>query len=451
MSRSKALMLAVTLAGTTLSAWAQTSELDDVIITNPRWLEADTLSDAAEFDLDQARALRLPNFRIEGNQSVLDDTITTDRNGTFDIRRDPRSAALVLEVPLYTSGVLSGRIATATAGLSARQAAMDAIRQDILFDYIRATSNVVQARRSLSVRIATERVLLKRLAEARARLASGLATETELSLARERVEGARAESVRAQGLVRSSEAVYWEIADKPPAAALSLPRISQFGALPSSLPEAIDTALRNNPDLRISSAQIARADGLIRTARGQRGPQVSLRGQAAYADEELFGTTVGQVERVGAFVDARWTVFDFGALKARENAERSRKQALTHNQDALRRRIRREVVERWNERESAIQQVVRREAQLAAAELSLEGLSLEASAGRRLRVDVLDAERDVSDTRVALSQARANILVAEAGLLALLGRLSEVPSNGTGSSVTGKALESIAITDNLDQ
>ena len=57
-----------------------------------------------------------------------------------------------------------------------------------------------------------------------------------------------------------------------------------------------------------------------------------------------------------------------------------------------------------------------------AAALSLEGVRAENSVGNRTILDILDAERELLQTRVRLETARRNAYVAGFSLLAAMGR-----------------------------
>ena len=66
------------------------------------------------------------------------------------------------------------------------------------------------------------------------------------------------------------------------------------------------------------------------------------------------------------------------------------------------------------------------EQQVAANELAFEGVEQEAAVGQRTTLDVLNAEQELLDARLALITANRDVLVAEYALLRAAGRLNLV-------------------------
>jgi outer membrane protein len=63
-------------------------------------------------------------------------------------------------------------------------------------------------------------------------------------------------------------------------------------------------------------------------------------------------------------------------------------------------------------------------AQIRAAEIALDGVQREAVVGSRTTLDVLNAEQELLNARVALVRALANVITASHNLAAAVGRLT---------------------------
>jgi outer membrane protein TolC len=88
------------------------------------------------------------------------------------------------------------------------------------------------------------------------------------------------------------------------------------------------------------------------------------------------------------------------------------------------RSVREEVVRTWNIFVSSAETIRSLEAQVAANELALEGVSQEALAGTRTTLDMLDAERELVLSQVNLANARRDRVIAAFQLIATTGRLT---------------------------
>ena len=78
----------------------------------------------------------------------------------------------------------------------------------------------------------------------------------------------------------------------------------------------------------------------------------------------------------------------------------------------------------WGQLEAAKAQIDATKAQVAAAEIALNGVREEARVGQRTTLDVLNAQQELVNARVALVTAQRDRVVASYTLLSAVGRLS---------------------------
>ena len=78
----------------------------------------------------------------------------------------------------------------------------------------------------------------------------------------------------------------------------------------------------------------------------------------------------------------------------------------------------------WGQLEAAKAQIEATQAQVSAAEIALNGVREEARVGQRTTLDVLNAQQELVNARVALVTAQRDRVVASYTLLAASGRLS---------------------------
>jgi len=82
------------------------------------------------------------------------------------------------------------------------------------------------------------------------------------------------------------------------------------------------------------------------------------------------------------------------------------------------------TVQAWGQLEAAKAQILATQAQVLAAETALNGVREEARVGQRTTLDVLNAQQELVNARVALVSAQRDRVVASFALLAATGRLS---------------------------
>ncbi|HXW63761.1 MAG TPA: TolC family protein, partial [Burkholderiaceae bacterium] len=94
------------------------------------------------------------------------------------------------------------------------------------------------------------------------------------------------------------------------------------------------------------------------------------------------------------------------------------------NLDINRDQARATVVQSWGQLDAAKAQIEATKAQVNAAEIALNGVREEARVGQRTTLDVLNAQQELVNARVALVTAQHDRVVASYTLLAAVGGLS---------------------------
>ena len=92
--------------------------------------------------------------------------------------------------------------------------------------------------------------------------------------------------------------------------------------------------------------------------------------------------------------------------------------------DTSRDQARQTVVQSWGLLEAAKGNIQATQSQVQAAEVALNGVREEARVGQRTTLDVLNAQQELVNARVALVGAQRDRVVASYTLLAAVGRLS---------------------------
>src|SRR5262249_29267286 len=94
------------------------------------------------------------------------------------------------------------------------------------------------------------------------------------------------------------------------------------------------------------------------------------------------------------------------------------------NLDTARDQVQANVVQSWGQLEAAKAQIQATTAQVNAAEIALNGVREEARVGQRTTLDVLNAQQELVNARVALVTAQRDRVVASYSLLTAVGGLS---------------------------
>jgi outer membrane protein len=131
-------------------------------------------------------------------------------------------------------------------------------------------------------------------------------------------------------------------------------------------------------------------------------------------------------------------------------AVRQAKETLSQRRidlDTQRDQVQQTLVQSWGQLEAAKAQIQATQAQVNATEIALNGVREEARVGQRTTLDVLNAQQELVNARVALVTAQRDRVVASFSLLSAAGRLS-VQVLGLGVPVYDPAVHYHQVRDN---
>lgn len=339
-------------------------------------------------------------------------------------------ATITASQPLYTGGRVSAAVRAAEAQVRAGRETLRAQEATILQQVIGAYLDVRRDTDIVDIRRSNMEVIRVQLDETTARFKAGLLTRTDVATVSAQYAQSRAALAAAEGQLRSTRAAYLAVIGRPPG---SLAAETPLPGAPKSLDEAFDLAEARNPSLLAASlteqADLAR----IAQARAARMPTVSAsasfsRGAAigAYPDNNdqsnlAAGITVSQPLFSGGLVSSQ-----IRAALEQDNADR---QAL----EQARRSTVQAVSVAWNQIMSARAALVASREQKEAAALAFEGVQTEFRAGLRTELEYVQAQQGVRDAELSVVNARHDAFVADAALLAAVGRL-DMASLGIGGA-----------------
>lgn len=378
-------------------------------------LEAARLSArAADEGRAQARANYLPQVDVTG-------TIGTRESRTGGVDNpdtEPTTVGVVASQALYTGGFRGAQGRLARANVEGAREVLRGTEQDVLLAVIAAYVDVRRDEEIVRIRQSNVEVLGRQEEEASARFEVGDITRTDVAQSGARLAGARSGLSTAESSLEASRARYGALVGQAPQA-LEAPPPSPD--IPRSLEEAAEQALALNPDLR-------RARQIERAQRAQTGiersallPQLAVVGRYDESDDRNGFTP--DTEATSAVAQLSVPLFEGGFARSRVRQSRINEARAEQLTEEARRSVLSTLTAAWNDHTAAQRVVDSSRAQLAANELAYEGVEAERSVGLRTTLDVLNAQQELLDSRLAVVSAERNAYVAQHALLQAIGRL----------------------------
>lgn len=422
--------------------------------TNPTLQAQRAAVNSALQNVTIARSERFPQLSATAGYDVSETTTDDSGDGfgptadggfgpvpqdelTLDSSSSTFSYGLTASQAVYQGGRVRAGIDAARADVEASRAQLSNTAQTVLVEAITAYVNARRDQEVVTIRLNNVEVLSRQLRAARDRLEFGEGTVTDVAQAEARLAGARTELAAAQSDLAATRANYERVIGQAPGTLAPPPGLP---ALPQSLEAAEADAFNNNPQVVAARFAEASAKADVRSARSAFRPSVDLQGgyrrnrnggdREQVIGEDVNGNPItatfdidNRSETVSGGVTASIPLFTGGANGARvRQARASESQARLQVREAER-LAREAVVSAWNALIAARAQIDSSEEQVRANEVALQGVRDEAEFGQRTTLDVLDAEQELLDSRLALVSAESDAYVAAFQLLQAAGGL----------------------------
>lgn len=426
LSRNVALV-ALLLAGTGLAATAARADtlreaLASAYQTNPTLQAARANLRATDETVYIQQASGLPSSNLSGTYTEY----LKQSSASFISPERQVSASVDLAVPLYSGGAVRNGVAAAETRVAAGRASLRGTESQLFSQVTAAYMDVIQNEAIVGLTRNNLTVLEVNLQATSDRFEIGDLTRTDVAQSASRRAIALSDVQTAEAnLIRAREN-YIQLVGMAPD---NLQPPPPLPGLPSSVDEAEDVALENNPDLIAAKERAVAAGFDVEVAGAARLPRVEGFANSGY--QNYLGT-LGSVPGTGAAnqssssaqagVRLSVPIFNGGRVSASQRQSQQTELAAMENVIATERLVVAQVRGAYASWQASRAIIESTQAAVAAAELSLEGVRAENTVGNRTILDILDAQQELLRAQVQLVTARRNEYVAGFTLLAAMGR-----------------------------
>lgn len=419
-------------------AWADTLQqaLALAYQTNPSILAQRANQRALDETIVQARAGLRPSLDLSlGADYAYSETgagstqVDTDGDGVPDTtvsvpssNNDSAtgSASVGVSQTLWSAGRIGHGISAAEANILAGRENLRDIEQAVLASVIQAYADVIRDTEILRIRQSNLGVLRRQLEESSARFEVGEITRTDVAQSEARLAQSEADLANAQAQLSVSRATYAAVVGQAPGDLEPMPALPN---LPTDFDSALMVALNDNPGIRAAGYTLRAAEANVAAAKAEFLPSARL--TASYggsSDLNRIGDIVDNTAfRAGATLSV--PLFTGGLNSSRVAQALERANAAQINIEGERRTTLQTVSSAYAQSISARSTLTAGQEAVRAATVAAEGVRQEAQVGLRTTLDVLNQELELRSAEVTLATARRNEYVAQANLLAAMGRL----------------------------
>ena len=304
----------------------------------------------------------------------------------------------------------------------AARAALRVTEQTVLLNAVTAYMNLLRDAAILDLQRRNVEVLQEQLRQVRDRFNVGEVTRTDVAQSESRLAAGRSQVLTAEANYKASGATYRQVIGVNPGKLSPGSPVDRFS--PPNLPVSLEFASATHPAVTAAQFNVDVAQQQVKVAEGALYPTVSLQGN--FQKNYMAPGSLNTIESYSASVLGQLSVPIYQG-GAEYSTIRQAKETLGQRRldfDVARDQVRQTVVQSWGQLEAAKANIDATTSQVQATEIALNGVREEARVGQRTTLDVLNAQQDLVNARVALVSAQRDRVVASYTLLASVGRLA---------------------------
>jgi outer membrane protein len=411
-----------------LPAFADT--LDGSLIlaymTNPTLNAQRASARATDEGVPQALSGYRPRVTFNGSigSQYWDTTNKPDVNRSLYVHQSgnmtPNNYGITATQTLYNGFQTSNRTRQAESQVQAAREQLRVSEQGVLLSAATAYMNLLRDAAILDLQRRNVEVLQEQLRQTRDRFNVGEVTRTDVAQSESRLAAGRSQVLSAEATYKASVATYRQVIGVEPGKLAAGSPVDRFS--PSTLTAAVGVSTATHPAVTNAQYNVDAALLQVKVAEGALYPTLAVQGSVLQQNE----LSQNQLGTFNATVLAQLTVPIYQG-GAEYSLVRQAKETLGQRRldlDTARDQVRQNVVQSWGQLDAAKANIEATQAQVQASEIALNGVREEARVGQRTTLDVLNAQQELVNARVALVSAQRDRVVASFTLLSAVGRLS---------------------------
>ena len=361
----------------------------------------------------------LPSVTVSGYDSEIENT---NPLGDDDTNFRPSEQSILVEQKIFQGFGGVANFKKKREGQKLAEFELKKIEQETLLEATKVHTELLLNKEKVNINLINIDLLERQVETDINRLEKGEISLTDLSQSESSLAGARAQLIAAQNDLVTSKTNFKKVIGKKPTE--NIKKINEINLnLPENLAAAYRISTLENPDLQIALMEFNKAKSDVVIAASEFSPSATI--SYKIAEQEDLSATVKERTQQTVTATATWPLFAGG-----KNAFNYRKYQEIKNEKGLlfeeRKKITEtEVTNAWSNYQSSKSVLDSIRAQVKAAEIANEGITLEYETGtNRTTLEVIQSRSILLNSKIDLASTERNFLISQFKLLSSIGRLT---------------------------
>ena len=371
-----------------------------------------------------SRSEFLPSVTLSGDQTSTTSTNQINQSGAnlADSNSDSESKKISVEQKIFSGfkGINTfkkSELETQKANLSLKK-----VKQQTILDTASGYFDLIFKFKSEEFNLLNVNLFERQVDSDNARLQKGEITLSDLAQSESSLAGARANLIKSETELLASKTNFERVTREKAPEVKNLNK-KVFISLPNSLKESFELGSLNNVDLLISELNYQIAIKELKIERARLSPSASV--NFSKSENNDFSSTIDEVDQETVKATITWPI-----IKGGENISSIKKSSYNKQRSQLilqdtKNKINTEISNAWSKYQSSKSVLEATKAQLKAAEIANEGITLEYDSGNtRTTLELIQSRSLLLDARIAFAKSERDFIISQFELANQIGTLS---------------------------
>ena len=374
-------------------------------------------------NLNISRGEFLPSVTVSGNISSQEDTGRTNQSGEAlaDLNSTPETRSVLVEQKIFSGFSNYNNLKKSQLELEYAKYELTKLEQEVILSAATAYYNLGYNFKNLEFNQLNVELFERQVESDRSRLERGEISLTDFAQSESSLAGAQAKLITARNELISGKKNFQKIIGSKSPEEINLSFIPKLST-PTSLRTASAISDQINPRLNLAKIDLEIAKRELYAARGDLSPSASI----SYEKKKNYdlSTTVDEREQEEVKATVKWPIFKGGKNIASVKKAKFRVEEKKLLFDDISDQVSIDTANAWTNYNSSKSILDVTAAQLKAAEIANEGITLEYDTGnQRTTLEVIQSRTLLLEARTSYANAQKDFAIAQFSLLASIGDL----------------------------
>ena len=366
----------------------------------------------------------LPSLTITGSQTSTETTNIKNQSGarSSDTSRNTESRSISVDQKIFQGFQGYNEFKKSCLEVEKAKNEYKKVRQNIILKSISSYYDLIFKNQSKQFNLANVDLFERQVESDKSRLQKGEINLADLAQSESSLAGAKANFIKADTEFTLAIAEFERVTrEKVPQNLDSDFEI--YFSTPKTLKMALELANKNNPSLAISKINLAISEKELNMEKAKLSPSATLNYSKTENDD--LSATVDEDEQETVKATISWPIIkggkNFSSIKKFKHKRERNKLLLADKENE----IKTEIAKSWSFFQSSESILASTSAQLKAAEIANEGITLEYDSGNtRTTLELIQSRSLLLEARISHAKAKKDLIVSKLELLNQVGELN---------------------------